>query len=352
MAGNTFGNNFKVTAWGESHGIAIGAVIDGCPAGLSLSEEDIQPMLDRRHETDNNTFRQEKDTVRILSGVFEGKTLGTPISLIIENTDMKSIDYDDLKNIYRPGHADFTTDAKYGFRDYRGGGRSSGRETASRIAAGAVAMKILKELGITISSQTTVNNDLLVPGDSIGGSVKISVKGMPAGIGEPVFDKLDASLSKALMSIGAVKAIEIGCGCDVDSMTGSECNDEFILSNVEALPKEAALRREVLLKNAGKAGSHYITKKTNHAGGILGGISDGDEIILRAFFKPTPSISLKQKTIDAFGQEAEIEIRGRHDAFVVKKGAVAAEAMTALTIVDFLFENMHSKMSAISDFYK
>ncbi|MCQ2530143.1 MAG: chorismate synthase [Lachnospiraceae bacterium] len=352
MAGNTFGKNFTVTTWGESHGPAIGAVIDGCPAGLSLSEEDIQPMLDRRHGTDGTNSRQEKDNVKILSGVLEGKTLGTPISLLIGNTDAHSSDYDDLKEVYRPGHADYTYDVKYGIRDWRGGGRSSGRETASRIAAGAVAIKILNELGITISSQTTRNNELPASGDSVGGSVEISVKGMPAGIGEPVFEKLDAELSKGIMSIGAVKAVEIGCGAKVASMTGSTCNDGFILASTESLPEEDSLRKEEILTNAGKAGSHYITKKTNHAGGILGGISDGDEIILRAFFKPTPSISSKQQTVDAFGHETEIEISGRHDSCIAQKGAVAAEAMTALTIVDLLFENMHSKMSAVSDFYK
>ncbi len=352
MAGNTFGKNFTVTTWGESHGAAIGAVVDGVPAGLSLSEEDIQPMLDKRHEADGQNNRQEKDQVRILSGVFEGKTLGTPISLLIENTDVKSGDYEALKDVYRPGHADYTYDAKYGIRDWRGGGRSSGRETAARIAAGAIAVKICKELGISISSESFIDFDNQAEGNSIGGSVEIHVSGMPAGIGEPVFEKLDANLAKAIMSIGAVKAVEIGCGCKAGTMTGSECNDEFILSNADALPEEDELCKEEILKNAGKTGSHYITKKTNNAGGILGGISDGDEILIKATFKPTPSISFEQKTVNAFGKEQTLKINGRHDSCIVKKGAVAAEAMTALAIVDLLFENMHSKMSAVSDFYK
>lgn len=351
MAGNTFGKNFIVTTWGESHGAAIGAVIDGVPSGLALSEDDIQPFLDRRHAGSENA-RKEKDKVKILSGVFNGKTLGTPISILIENNDVKSSDYDALKDIYRPGHADYTFDAKYGLRDWRGGGRSSGRETASRIAAGAIAVKILNELGISIESEAIVNDSKATSGDSIGGVVSVCVKGMPAGIGEPVFEKLDANLAKAIMSIGAVKAVEIGSGYKVSSMSGSECNDEFIIRGGEQLPEDSDLRREEILNNARKAVPHYITKKTNNAGGILGGISDGDDIRIQAYFKPTPSISILQNTVDALGNVTTLSISGRHDPYIVKKGAVAAEAMTALTIIDLLFENMHAKMSAVSDFYK
>lgn len=354
MAGNTFGKNFKVTTWGESHGTAIGAIIDGCPAGLSLSEEDIQPFLDKRHRKDASSItpkRRESDIVEILSGVFEGKTLGTPISLIIKNTDVDSAAYASLKDVYRPGHADFTFDAKYGHRDYRGGGRSSGRETASRIAAGAIAIKILSQLGITLE---TKSGAVILPTDreSVGGVAQVSVKNMPAGIGEGVFEKLDALLSQAIMSIGGVKAVEIGAGVKVSSMTGSANNDSFFISDEADLSGEAAKRNEEILSNARKAGSHFVLKQTNNSGGILGGLSDGDEIVIKAHFKPTPSISKPQRTINKYAEEVTLEIDGRHDACIADKGAVACEAMVAITIVDLLFENMHARMDSVEDFYK
>ena len=352
MAGNTFGKNFKITTWGESHGPAIGVVIDGCPAGLPLSEEDIQPMMDRRHPDpdpvrdpfadmidfealgteppeapETKEHRKEPDKVRILSGVFEGKTTGTPISIMIENTDVKSSDYDELRDVYRPGHADYTFDKKYGIRDHRGGGRSSGRETAARVAAGAVAVKILKQLGIEITSEVTFLG-LPPENDSAGGTVECVVTGMPAGVGETVFDKLDARLGAAIMSIGGVKAFEVGAGVMASQLTGSINNDEFIVLD-------------------GK-----VTKNTNYAGGILGGMSDGDEIVIKAYFKPTPSISKPQRTVNKDGEEVRITIGGRHDTYIALKGQVVVEAMTAVTLVDMLFENMHSQMSKIEDFYR
>lgn len=354
MAGNTFGKNFKVTTWGESHGIAIGAVIDGCPAGLSLSEKDIQPFLDKRHKKDDFSGmnkRRERDTVEILSGVFEGKTLGTPISLIIKNMDADPAAYDTLKDIYRPGHADFTFDVKYGYRDHRGGGRSSGRETASRIAAGAIAVKILNQLGITLETKSRPEI-LPMDRDSVGGIVKVSVKNMPAGVGEGVFEKLDAILSQAIMSIGGVKAVEVGAGCSVSSMTGSSNNDAFFISDEADLSGEDTKRNEEILSNARKAGNHFVLKRTNNSGGILGGLSDGDEIVIKAHFKPTPSISIPQRTINKYAEEVTLEIEGRHDECIAEKGAVACEAMVAISIVDLLFENMHSRMESIEEFYK
>jgi len=354
MAGNTFGKNFKVTTWGESHGKAIGAIVDGCPANLLLSEEDIQPFLDKRHNNDDLASpnkRRESDKVEILSGVFEGKTLGTPISLIIQNTDSNPEEYENLKDIYRPGHADYTYDAKYGIRDHRGGGRSSGRETAARIAAGAIAIKILNQIGITIETESGI---LILPMecDSVGGIAEIHVKNMPAGIGEGVFEKLDAQLGQALMSIGGVKAVEIGAGCMVSSMTGSANNDEFFISDEADLSGEADKRHEEILSNARKTGSHFVLKQSNNCGGILGGLSDGDEIIVKAHFKPTPSIGKPQNTINKYAEEVTLEIDGRHDECIAEKGAIACEAMVAITIVDLLFENMHSRMESVEEFYK
>lgn len=349
MSGSTFGKNFTVTTWGESHGAALGAVVDGCPAGIELSEEDIQVYLDRRKpgQSDFATKRNESDTVKILSGVFEGKTTGTPISLMVENTSQISKDYSDIKDVFRPGHADYGFYAKYGIRDYRGGGRSSGRETIGRVAAGAIALKILKEKGIDICAYVTKigdieidraafdkdeirRNSLCMPDrnafekasdylkglmeekDSSGALVECVISGVPAGIGEPVFDKLDARLAYAIMSIGAVKGVEIGDGFDVVSKKGSENNDEFYMSD----------------------GS--IKKKTNHSGGILGGISDGDDIVIRAAFKPTPSIYRKQSTVNESGDEIDIEIKGRHDPIVAPRAVVVVEAMAALTIADYM----------------
>ena len=363
MAGSTYGTLFTVTTWGESHGAGIGVVIDGCPAGLSLSEEDIQTYLNRRKpgQSQFSTKRKESDTASILSGVFEGKTTGTPISIFIKNEDQHSKDYGNLKELYRPGHADYTFDAKYGFRDYRGGGRSSGRETIGRVAAGAIACKILAQLGITVTAYTKAigtisvpvseynyhcinENNLYMPNNdyavcasdylercmenqnSSGGVIECIVEGMPAGIGEPVFDKLDANLSKAVMSIGSIKGIEIGAGFRVSSMTGIDNNDAFRMQD-------------------------GITKSSNHSGGILGGLSDGDTIILRAAVKPTPSIGLEQETVTQSGEEVVVSVTGRHDPVIVPRAVVVVESMVAITLVDMLFMNMSSRMDYLLKIY-
>lgn len=363
MNKSSFGNHFTVTTWGESHGKALGAVVDGCPAGLSLNEEDIQKFLDRRKpgQSRYTTTRKEGDLVEILSGVFEGKTTGTPISLIVRNTDQRSRDYGNIAYTYRPGHADFTFDAKYGFRDYRGGGRSSGRETIGRVAAGAIAAKILETLGISFYTYTKSigsvkiesfdaeeisKNAFYMPDakaaeaagayleecmknqDSAGGIIECRIKNVPAGLGNPVFEKLDAVLAEAVMSIGAVKAVEIGDGIQVSAMKGSEDNDGFHMENGQ------------------------ITKNSNHAGGIMGGMSDGSEIILRAAIKPTPSISQPQNTVTDSGEETSLEIHGRHDPVIVPRAVVVVESMCALAIVDALFSNMTSQMNRIKEFYQ
>lgn len=365
MNGSSFGNIFKITTWGESHGKALGVVVDGCPAGLELCEADIQEYLDRRKPGNSKfaTQRKEGDEVEILSGIFEGKTTGTPISLIVKNTSQRSADYSEIASYYRPGHADYTFDEKFGFRDYRGGGRSSGRETIGRVAAGAIAAKLLKELGIEVTAFTeaigpvTIDYDSFdlnearsnktgMPDsnanskaseflekcmeelDSAGGIVSCVVKGMPAGIGEPVFEKLDANLSKAIVSIGAVKAFEVGDGIKVASSKGSINNDAFCIKD-------------------GK-----VSKKTNHAGGILGGISDGSEILLKAYFKPTPSIFQEQSTINRSMEEINIQIKGRHDPIIVPRAVVVVESMVAITILDMMLQNMTSRLDKIKDFYK
>lgn len=365
MAGSTFGTIFKITTWGESHGKALGVVIDGCPAGLNLCENDIQIYLNRRKpgQSSITTPRKEADCVEILSGVFEGKTTGTPISLLVPNTSQKSSDYSEIASYYRPGHADFTFDCKYGFRDYRGGGRSSGRETIGRVAAGAIAAKILKEMGITVTAYTRsigpVSADMtqfdkeailttatcmpdkaadfkalsylqecITKKDSSGGVIECLVQGLPAGIGEPVFEKLDANLAKAIMSIGAVKAVEIGDGVSVSASKGSVNNDAFTMLNGQ------------------------ISKKTNHSGGILGGISDGSDILVRAHFKPTPSIFSKQETVNKDGENIEVEIKGRHDPIIVPRAVVVVEAMTALTILDACMLNMSARIDYLKDFYQ
>lgn len=366
MAGSTFGTLFKITTWGESHGAAIGVVIDGCPAGLSLCESDIQKYLDRRKpgQSKFTTQRNETDQVEILSGVFDGRTTGTPISLLVRNQNQISKDYGNIKDCYRPGHADYTFDSKYGFRDYRGGGRSSGRETIGRVAAGAVASLLLKELGIEITAYTKSigniiipeneydyseinNNKLYMPNasyaeqacayletcmenqDSSGGIIECVVKGMPAGIGETVFDKLDARLAQALMSIGSVKGVEIGDGFSVSTSTGSTNNDPFFMDE-EGL----------------------VRKSSNHAGGILGGMSDGSPIILRAAIKPTPSISQPQETVTRTGENTEITIHGRHDPIIVPRAVVVVESMTALTLIDLLLVNMAARLDNLINFYK
>ena len=363
MSQSSFGNKFKVTTWGESHGKALGAVIDGCPAGLPLCEEDIQKFLDRRKpgQSRYTTARKEGDLVEILSGVFEGKTTGTPISLMVRNTDQRSRDYGNIAYSYRPGHADYTFDQKYGFRDYRGGGRSSGRETIGRVAAGAIASKILEELGISICTYTKSigpveiasfnkeeihQNAFYMPDaqaavkageyleecmrnqDSAGGVIECRITGTPAGLGEPVFDKLSALLAHALMSIGAVKAVEIGDGIAVTSSNGSTDNDGFTVKDGE------------------------IIKISNHAGGIMGGISDGSEIILRAHIKPTPSISQPQQTVTKDKEPLSLEIHGRHDPVIVPRAVVVVESMAAITLADALFVNMSSQMDKVRDFYR
>lgn len=365
MSGSTFGNLFKITTWGESHGKALGVVIDGCPAGLPLCEADIQPYLDRRKpgQTAISTPRKEADQVEILSGIFEEKTTGTPLSLMIRNTSQKSSDYSEIASYYRPGHADFTFDAKYGFRDYRGGGRSSGRETVGRVAAGAVAAKVLKEIGVTVTAYTksigpvesnmckfdrnsiyttatcmpdkeadekavAYLKECIMNQDSVGGVVECVVEGLPAGIGDPVFEKLDANLAKAIMSVGAVKAVEIGDGVQVSKAAGSENNDSFVFEN------------------------GALTKKSNHAGGILGGISDGSPVIIRAHIKPTPSIFQTQKSVNRNMENVEINIRGRHDPVIVPRAVVVVEAMTALTVLDACMQNMTARVEYLSKFYR
>lgn len=344
MSGSSIGTIFRVTTWGESHGKALGAVVDGCPAGIDLDESYIQAQLDRRKPgfSKYSTKRRESDKVEILSGVFEGKTTGAPISLIIFNENEKSRDYASIAESYRPSHADFGLDEKYGFRDYRGGGRSSGRETAARVAAGAVAKKILSELHINVnayvlsiggySANDSKIEDFLDKcienGDSAGGVIECVVTGMPTGVGEPVFDKLDADLAKAVMSIGAVKGFEVGIGFEAARLLGSENNDGFV---------------------SGENGK--ISKATNNAGGITGGMSDGSDIIIRAAIKPTPSISMPQKTVNKSGENIEIAITGRHDPVIVPRAVVVVEAMMCITLVDKIFMNMTSKMKSIKTFY-
>lgn len=358
MAGSTFGTLFKIMTWGESHGKGVGVTIDGCPAGLPLCEEDIQRYLDRRKpgQSKFTTARQEGDLVEILSGVFEGKTTGTPIALVVRNQDQRSRDYSAIMDVYRPGHADYCFDEKYGFRDYRGGGRSSGRETIGRVAAGAVAVRLLEQFGITVTAYTKSigefevqqsrfdlkvrdENRLYMPDavaaseaeewlerlmeqkDSAGGVVECVINGVPAGVGEPVFDKLDACLAKAVMSIGAVKGFEIGDGFAAARSCGSVNNDAFYTD------EDGAVR-----------------KRTNHSGGILGGMSDGSEIVLRAAFKPTPSIAQTQQTVNRSGENVDINIKGRHDPIVVPRAVVVVEAMAALTVADLLLMGRSSKV--------
>lgn len=343
MAGNTIGKVFKVTTWGESHGLALGAVIDGCPPHIELSEQYIQKEMERRRpgRSKLTSPRKESDEVLILSGVFEGKTTGTPISLIIYNKDVNSSKYEQLKDTFRPGHADYTYFKKYGIRDYRGGGRAAARETVARVAAGAVAKKILEledisvfaytlELGgirtQVINFQEIDKNELFCPDkeaakdmerrimevkrqeDSIGGIVEIVVKGCPAGLGEPVFDKLDAEIARALMSIGAVKGVEIGAGFAAAEMLGSVNNDEIT-------PKGF---------------------KSNNAGGILGGISNGDDIVARVAVKPIPSIGIEQDTVDIHMKPTTISVKGRHDVSAIPRIVPICEAMVRLVLADHL----------------
>jgi chorismate synthase len=367
MAGSTYGKLFKVTTWGESHGKGIGVVVDGCPAGLALCEDDIQKFLDRRKpgQSKFTTQRKESDTVEILSGVFEGKTTGTPISMVVWNENQKSKDYSEIASYYRPGHADYPFDEKYGFRDYRGGGRSSGRETIGRVAAGAIASKLLGQMGITLLTYSESigpvriskarfdvdeiqNNKLYMPDataaaesseylekliaekNSSGGVIYCEVNGLPVGLGEPVFDKIDANLAKAMFSIGSVKGFEIGDGFGVATATGLENNDAFVMAGASRKP----------------------IKTTNHSGGTLGGMTDGAPLTMRVAIKPTPSIAAPQHTINKSGEDIDIEIHGRHDPIIVPRAVVVVESMAAITILDALLENMSSRVDRIVEFYK
>ncbi len=370
MSGNAFGKIFRVMTWGESHGPAVGVVVDGCPAGLPLSEDDIQRELDRRRPGQSRitTERQESDRVSMLSGIFEGFTTGTPISMLVWNKDVMSSHYDSIRHTPRPGHADYTYQMKYGIRDHRGGGRASARETVGRVAAGAVAKKLLSSHGVEIFGyvkelggiraslpewtsrgdidpadirdlrEKTESNPVRCPdldaaskmlsliesvrreGDSVGGIVEVIATGVPAGLGEPVFDKLDADIAKALMSIGAVKAVEIGAGIESARMKGSEMNDRLIPGDPVSFDR-------------------------NNAGGILGGISTGSPLLCRIAVKPTPSISKPQRTVDLrSGEAVEISIHGRHDPAIPPRIVPVAESMLAILLADHLLRQRSSKI--------
>lgn len=343
MSGDSIGLLFKVTTWGESHGPAVGAVVEGCPPLIPLSEQDIQKDLKRRKPGGlrSASSRKEEDRVEILSGLFEGLTTGTPISLLIRNKDADSSAYDVLKDVFRPGHGDFTYFKKYGIRDHRGGGRASARETAARVAAGAIAKKVIAKEGMEVLAYTLelggiraehlslsgiTKNDFYCPdpqavlkmeeklheaaesGDSLGGIVEIVVKGCPPGLGNPVFDKMDADLAKALMGIGSIKGVEIGAGFEAARMTGSECNDPITPTGF----------------------------LSNHAGGILAGITNGDDLIIRVACKPVPSIRKEQRTIDLLGNPVALSIRGRHDTAVIPRIIPVCEAMVSIVLADHL----------------
>lgn len=359
MAGNSFGNIFKITTFGESHGAAIGVTIDGCPAGLEISTEEIQQELDRRKpgQSKITTQRKEADIVEILSGVFEGKTLGTPIALLIRNKDQKSKDYSHIKDSFRPSHADFTFQEKYGHRDYRGGGRSSARETATRVAAGAIAKKLLAHYGISVNAYVSGVKDIVLDknyqnldfsktesnivrcpdsetaekmitlieetkkaGDTVGGTISCVIQHCPTGLGEPVFDKLHASLGKAMLSINAVKGFEFGSGFEGTKMCGSEHNDIFE-------------------EKDGK-----IVTKTNNSGGIQGGISNGMDIYFKVAFKPVATIMQKQQTVNSDKESIEMLGKGRHDPCVLPRAVPIVEAMSALVLADFILLNRVSKL--------
>jgi len=355
MPGNSFGQIFKITTWGESHGPGIGVVVDGCPAGLPLTEKDIQKELDRRRtgQSKVTTTRQEPDRIRFLSGMFNGKTTGTSLAMMVENSDADSSKYELIKDLYRPGHADFTYDQKFGFRDYRGGGRSSARETVGRVAAGAIAKKLLARKKIKVFAYTKQIGDLVAKkydfreieknivrcpdkkvaeqmvdaiikvrkrGDSLGGVIEVVAQGVPPGLGEPVFDRLDADLAKALMSLPAVKGVEVGIGFEAARLKGSQCNDVFL-----------------------KKGRNIATK-TNNAGGVLGGISSGQDIVLRMVVKPTSSINREQDTVNQQGKNAKIRVEGRHDPCVAPRAVPMAEAMVALVLIDHLLRQENSRL--------
>lgn len=359
MAGNTFGKLFTLTTFGESHGAALGGIIDGCPAGLTIDLDFIQSELDRRRPGQSHivTQRKEGDKVEFLSGIFENRTMGTPIGFIIRNEDQKSKDYEHNTDVYRPSHADYTYDAKYGMRDHRGGGRSSARETVSRVVAGSIAKLILKEHEITVNAYTSQVGDIKLlknyhdldmnliesnivrcpdeliadtmiqkieqirkAGETIGGVLSCIVTGVPVGLGEPVFDKLHADLGKAMLSISAVKGFEYGSGFEGVKMNGSQHNDVFVSEN------------------------NSISTKTNHSGGIQGGISNGEDIYFRVAFKPVATIMQKQVTVNSKGEAAEIMGKGRHDPCVLPRAVPIVEAMTALVLVDHLLRNKNSKL--------
>ncbi|WP_373036283.1 chorismate synthase [Sulfurimonas sp.] len=355
---NSFGMKLRYSTFGESHGKAIGCLLDGVPAGLDIDEEYIQSELDRRKpgKSEFETARKEADAVEILSGVFEGKSTGTPIAMVIYNTNQKSKDYTNIKDVFRPGHADFTYFHKYGIRDYRGGGRSSARETAARVAAGAVAKLMLKELGIEVLSGISevagikaeafdyekAKNSIIYAldsnkeeeqkeailkakndHDSVGGVSRVVIKGAPVGLGQPLYYKLDGVLADAMMGLNAVKAVEIGDGVLSASSLGSENNDEIRANGFES----------------------------NHSGGILGGISNGEDIVMNVYFKPTPSIFKTQHTVTTVNEEVDFSLKGRHDPCVAIRGTVVCEAMAALVIADMLLLNMGSTMSGVSKYY-
>ncbi len=352
MPGNAFGHSFRITTWGESHGLAIGCMIDGVPPGMTLSEADIQPWLDRRRpgQSRHTTQRKEPDKARLLSGVFEGKTTGTPISFVVENQDVRSKDYDSIKDKFRPGHAEYAYWKKYGHYDYRGGGRSSARETAMRVAAGAVARRVLDHLlptpvairGALVQMGPHAikrenwdwaeieNNPFWCPdpaaakhwegfldgvrkaGSSTGAVIEVVASGVPAGLGEPVYDKLDADLAKAMMSINAVKSVEIGAGLGVAALSGEDNADEMRMKGED------------------------VEFLSNNAGGVLGGISTGQDVVVRFAVKPTSSIRTPRRTVDRFGQDTEIATPGRHDPCVGIRAVPVGEAMMALVLADHL----------------
>ncbi|MCP9200437.1 chorismate synthase [Gramella sp. GC03-9] len=354
MPGNSFGNLFKLTTFGESHGVAIGGIIDGCPAGLEIDVEKVQNDLDRRRPGQSAivTQRKEPDTVEFYSGIFEGKSTGTPIGFVIRNANQKSKDYSHIKDTYRPSHADYTYDEKYGVRDYRGGGRSSARETACRVVAGSIAKQLLKDIKINafvssvgkmelqknyseLNFSEIEKNPVRCPdpemaremeayikeirseGDTVGGTVQCVIKNVPKGLGEPVFDKLHAELGKAMLSINAVKGFEYGSGFEGTKMRGSEHNDHF---NTDG------------------------STQTNLSGGIQGGISNGMDIYFKVAFKPVATLMQKQQTINSKGEEVEMQGKGRHDPCVVPRAVPIVEAMAALVLADFYLQNKSSKI--------
>lgn len=357
MPSNTFGDLFRLTTFGESHGAAVGGIIDGCPAGLKINFDEVRKMMARRKpgQSEITTPRSEHDEVEFLSGIFNGITTGTPIGFIIQNRDTRPSDYDELKDTYRPSHADFTWESKYGIRDYRGSGRASARETVSRVVGGAIAMQALRESGIVINAWVSSIGHISIPenirpdfteidqntvrcahaetaadmirlieeakaeGDSLGGIISCSIRGVPPGLGEPVFDKFHAVLGKAMLSINAVKGFEIGSGFRASEMKGSTHNDEFIHKDGQT------------------------TTATNYSGGVQGGITNGNEVFFKTAFKPVSSIKKPQNTINKHGEQVIIDIKGRHDPCVVPRAVPIVESMAAMVTFDFMLRNKNSK---------